>query len=184
MEKTEVTCAVEVFLATALLHREQPGRVDFTIGEIVSRAAREGLYGSLRSGVNVHASMHCVANRPPNPAKHRMLFATGKHTRRLLLPSDEVHPGRTGKIFPDADELPESCLPLLEWAKKRYEEDGSVAGGRRPGGDQRPGGASSAPTKTADQWLGSLLEMEGLGKEYWKDVDPDEFVRQLREGWE
>ncbi len=184
MEKTEVTCAVEVFLSTALLHREQPERVDFTIGDIVSRAAREGLYGSLRSGVNVHVSMHCVANRPPNPAKHRMLFATGKHTRRLLLPGDKVHPGRTGKIFPDADEIPESYLPLLEWAKKRYEEGGPVAGGGRSGGDQRPDGASSASAKTADQWLGSLLEMEGLGKEYWKDVDPDEFVRKLREGWE
>ena len=32
--------------------------------------------------------------------------------------------------------------------------------------------------------LKALLEMEGLGQEYWKDVDPDEFVRKLREGWE
>jgi hypothetical protein len=35
----EVPCAVEVFLATALLHREQPERNDFTIQEIVTRAA-------------------------------------------------------------------------------------------------------------------------------------------------
>ena len=111
-----------------------------------------------------------------------MLFATGKHTRRLLLPGDEVHPGRTGKVFPDSGEVPEKYLPLLNWAKKRYEESGSIAG--RPGGGENPGRASSPPGKTADQWLGSLLEMEGLGKEYWKDVDPDEFVRKLREGWE
>ena len=79
---TDITCATEVFLATALLHREQPGRADFTIQEIVSRASRENITGEMRLGVNVHASQHCVANRAPNPAKHRMLFATGKHTRR------------------------------------------------------------------------------------------------------
>jgi hypothetical protein len=32
--------------------------------------------------------------------------------------------------------------------------------------------------------LESLLEMEGLGKEHWKGIDPDEYVRKLREGWE
>jgi hypothetical protein len=185
MEKTEVTCAVEVFLATALLHREQPERADFTIAEIVSRAASERLFGSLRSGVNVHASMHCVANRPPNPAKHRMLFATGKHTRRLLLPGDEVHPGRTGKIFPDADELPESCLPLLEWAKKRHEDHATGTRMHRSiEGAEKPGNSPKEGPKTPEGWLEGLLELEGLGKEHWKDVDPDEFVRKLREGWE
>src|ERR1700677_4431471 len=88
---TDVTCAVEVFLATALLHREQPSRHDFTIQEIVSRAARENITGEMRQGVSVHASQHCVANKAPNPAKHKMLFATGKHNRRLLLPGDDVH---------------------------------------------------------------------------------------------
>ena len=29
-----------------------------------------------------------------------------------------------------------------------------------------------------------ILAMRGLGKEIWADVDPDEYVRQLREGWE
>jgi len=181
---TEISCAVEVFLATALLHQEQPGRSEFTIQEIVNRAARENITGELRSGVSVHTSQHCVANKPPNPAKHKMLFATGKHTRRLLLPGDEVHPARTGKIFPDAGEIPEKYLPLLVWARKRYEEGGSVAEGGRPGSDQKPAQASSAPAKTADRWLGTLFELEGLGKEYWKDVDPDEYVRKLREGWE
>ncbi len=182
--EVEVSCAAEVFLATALLHKEQPRRPEFTIQEIVNRAKKEDITGELRSGISVHASQHCVANRPPNPAKHRILFATGKHTRRLLLPGDEVHSERTGKVFPDAGEIPEKYLELLNWAKKRYEAGGSVAGGGRSGSDQRPAKASSAPAKTGDQWLGSLLELEGLGKEYWKDADPDEFVRKLRESWE
>jgi hypothetical protein len=181
---TETSCAVEVFVATALLHREQPGRSEFTIQEIVNRAARENITGELRSGVSVHASQHCVANKAPNPGKHRMLFASGKHTRRLLLPGDEVHPGRTGKIFPDAGEIPERYLPLLEWARKRYEEAGSMASPVPSRSAQESVRTSPAPVRTADQWLGTLFELEGLGKEYWKGVDPDEFVRKLREGWE
>jgi hypothetical protein len=168
----------------ALLHRDQPQRTDFTIQEIMDRAARENIAGKMRAGLNVHASQHCVANRPPNPAKHKMLFATGKHTRRLLLPTDDVHPDRTGKIFPDAGEIPEKYLPLLRWARKRYEE-----GGSRPMPESRTKDSEQQMTtqqaaETPQRWLESLFEMEGLGKEYWKDVDPDEFVRKLREGWE
>jgi len=184
VERVDVSCATEVFLAAALLQREQPDRRDFSISEIVGRAARERIAGEMRSGVNVHASQHCVANRPPNPAKHRMLFATGKHTRRLLLPGDEIHPGRTGKIFPDAGEIPERYLPLLDWAKKRYEEGG--AGARiHPSRSEagRPAASKQRP-ETPQRWLESLFELEGLGKEHWKGVDPDEYVRKLREGWE
>jgi hypothetical protein len=32
--------------------------------------------------------------------------------------------------------------------------------------------------------LESLFELEGLGRDSIEGVDPDEFVRQLREGWE
>ena len=191
----EVSCAVEVFVAAALLHNEQPGRSEFTIQEIVNRAARENITGELRSGVSVHASQHCVANKAPNPGKHRMLFASGKHARRLLLPEDEVHPGRTGKIFPDAGEVPERYLLLLEWAKRRYDEHamgsgaagnslkdrGTVAEKRQHTGGRN---AVDGPAKTPARWLESLFELEGLGKEHWKEVDPDKFVRELREGWE
>ncbi|MGA2848508.1 MAG: hypothetical protein ABSE46_05905 [Terracidiphilus sp.] len=180
---TDVTCAVEVFIATALLHREQPSRLDFSIQEIVSRAARENMTGEMRQGVSVHASQHCVANKAPNPARHKMLFATDKHNRRLLLPGDEVHPQRTGKIFPDPGELPERYLSLLDWAKSRYESARNFANDR----DLSSSGNFShsvTESKSADRWLESLFELEGLGKEHWKGIDPDEYVRQLREGWE
>ncbi len=172
---TDVSCAVEVFLAAVLLHREQPGRADFTIQEIVSRAGRENVTGEVRSGVNVHASQHCVANKAPNPAKHRMLFATGKHTRRLLLPGDEVHPGRTGKIFPEPGEVPERYRPVLEWARARYE-----GGGTTPVHEAGANRVQSEPSGRIE----ALFELWGLGKEYLEGVDPDEYVRKLREGWE
>jgi hypothetical protein len=44
--------------------------------------------------------------------------------------------------------------------------------------------AKPAASEEQQGHLESLLEMEGLGQEYWKNVDPDEFVRKLREGWE
>jgi hypothetical protein len=97
----EIRCADEVWIAAALLHREHPQRNGFTIREIVTRAQREGILGVLRKGVSIHASVHCVANRPPSPAGFRMLYATGKRTRRLYRPSDEAHPKRRGKMIPN-----------------------------------------------------------------------------------
>ncbi len=180
----EVTCATEVFVATALLHREQPERPDFMIQEIVSRAVRENMAGETRSGVSVHVSQHCVANRAPNPAKHRMLFATGKHTRRLFLPGDETHEGRTGKIFPEPEELPSRYLPLLDWARRRFEQGPRNRSSKRSSESSAPSHSPIQTSESAERWLGSLFELEGLGKEHWKNVDPDEFVRKLREGWE
>ena len=192
----EVSCAVEVFLAAALLHKAHPGRPDFTIQEIVNRAAMENITGEMRSGVNVHASQHCVANRTPNPAKHRMLFATGKHTRRLLLPDDEVHPARTGKIFPDAGELPEQYLPLLEWSKDRYNQALATGGKMALDPDERIRQLRSDPVlsvgyvapdnlpERSPRHLEGLLQARGIGAEMAEGIDPDEYIRELREGWE
>ena len=150
----------------------------------------------MRSGVNVHASQHCVANRAPNPAKHRMLFATGKHTRRLLLPGDEIHPGRTGKIFPDADEVPEEYLPLLEWAKERYKQGLGAASQWPLDPDERirqlradsilpPGHISPEdPPEKRTRHLEGLLQARGIGAHLAGDTDPDDYIRELREGWE
>jgi hypothetical protein len=175
--KTEISCAVEVFLAAALLHREQPGRSEFTIQEIVTRAARENITGELRSGVQVHASQHCVANKAPNPARHKMLFATGKHTRRLLSPSDEPHPGRTGKIFPDPGEVPEQYLPLLEWARDRYAHQDSSP--NRPEAN-----SAGQPAEIPRRHLQNLLDLRLAGAHLANGEDPDDYVRRLREGWE
>lgn len=181
----DVSCAIEVFIATALLHREQPERRDFTIQEIVNRAARENITGEMRSGVNVHASQHCVANRAPNPAKHRMLFATGKHTRRLLLPDDEVHAERTGKIFPEPAELPERYLTLLEWAKLRFEQGGSVTNQvHRGSSPQEVASTEKVSLEPPRRHLQILLDLRLAGAHLANGEDPDDYVWRLREGWE
>src|SRR5260370_24782222 len=98
---TKVKVADEVWIAAALLHREHPEATDFSIEEIVDRARREGLHKPLRPGVYVHVVLHCVANRPPNPARYRMLFETSQGRRRLFLITAAYHPDRQkGTIIP------------------------------------------------------------------------------------
>jgi hypothetical protein len=150
----------EVFIATALLHREHPERPDFSVSEIVERARRLNAGGELRPGVRIHAAAHSVANRAPSPARLRTLYATAGNRRRLLLASDDVHPERKGAIFPES--LPPQFADLLAWAQQRYK---SSSGQKRP-------------------WLEGILGMAGMGRDLWKGEDPDEYVRRLRQGWE
>jgi hypothetical protein len=153
----------ETWVALALLHREYPGREDFTITEIVERAKRESLTESLRPGVRVHATLHCVANLPPNPGRYRMLYATGKHTRRLYRPGDSYHPQREGaRTLPNEADLPEPYRKLLTWYEDEYLK-------------------KQAPESSAED---PLLALCGSGKGLWKDEDPDSYVRRIRKGWE
>ena len=46
-----IKVADEVWIATALLHREQPKRPDFNVQEIVDRARQERIHPELRPGV-------------------------------------------------------------------------------------------------------------------------------------
>jgi hypothetical protein len=157
-----VRVADEVWIATALLHREHPGRKDFTITEIVERARQEGMTDVLRPGVLVHASQHCVANRPPNPGRYRMLLATGRSKRRLFRPGDPYDPKREdAKTTPKPEEIPSRYRNLLDWYHNEYV--------KRTGESPRPD---------------PLLELRGLGRELWENEDADGYVRRLREGWE
>lgn len=182
---SQITCAAEVFLATAMLHREQPARPDFLIQEIIQKAAELDIAGEIRSGVSVHASQHCVANRAPNPAKLRMLYATGKHTRRLLMAGDEIHPERTGKIFPDPGEIPEKYLPLLEWAKERYDRAAKDRDVGTPIEWRSDAGSVDSPSPEAPRrHLEGLLSLRLAGAHLANGEDPDDYIKRLREGWE
>jgi len=114
-----IRIADEVWIATALLHRERPRAADFSLKEIEARLVREGLTGERRPGVYPHVSVHCVANRPPNPGSYRMLFETAPSRRRLFRPGDPYHPKReAGKIVPDRAEIPAKYHPLLDWYER------------------------------------------------------------------
>jgi hypothetical protein len=159
-----VKVADAVWVATALLHRERPQDSDFALQEIVDRVQAEPLLGKhQRTTVYAHVTQHCVANVPPNSGKYRMLFESVKGRRRLFRTGDPFDRRRAGKITPEAHGLPSAFSSLFDWYRSDY-------AGARPL-EQR--------VKTDP-----ILAMRGLGKEIWADVDADEYVRQLREGWE
>jgi hypothetical protein len=160
--KAQIKVADEVWVATALLHHENPAREDFAVDEIVGRAAKEGLIVERRPGVYVHAVQHCVANRPSNPGRYRMLFETRAGYRRLYRHGDSYHPSREGsKTVPQLDEIPLRYSQLLKW----YEEWSNRESARR-------------------RSLDPLLALYGSGKKLWADEHADEYVARLREGWE
>lgn len=160
--RTQLKVADEVWIATVLLHREHPEDPDFTVEEIVQRAKREGISKPFRPGVYVHAVQHCVANRPPNPGRYRMLFETAPGRRRLFRKGDSYHPEREGgKIVPKREDVPRHYEGLIAW----YENWSSVLA-----------------TKAKD--TDPLLSLRGSGKRLWADEHADEYVRRLREGWE
>jgi hypothetical protein len=108
---------------------------------------------------------HCVANAEPSTGRYRLLYETRRGHRRLFRPGDVFHRRRMGsKAVPSRDAIPRKYWPLLDW----YEATSATA-------------AQDLKTRTRND---PILALRGLGKEIWKGIDPDEYVRQLREDWE
>ena len=149
----------EVWICAALLHTEQPERPDFRVSEIIERVKREAIVGEMRPSVPTYISEHCVAGKKPNPGNYRILTETSQGNRRLYRPGDPVHPGREeGQIMPDPYDIPARYEYLLEWYRREY-----AARARESGEDP-------------------LLKLLGSAQGIYGD--PDEYVRELREGWE
>ena len=115
-----IRVADEVWIATALLHREQPDARDFSLKAIAARLVREGLTDDKRPGVYPHLSVHCVANRAPDKGRYLILFGTASSRRRLFLRGG---PREGGKIVPSRSRIPPKYHPLLDW----YERDWAPA---------------------------------------------------------
>jgi len=157
-----IKVADEVWIAAALLQKENPKQADFAVEEIVERARREGLTETLRPGVYIHAQMHCVANRRPNPGRYRMLFETDRGRRRLFRPGDPYDQAREdSKTIPKSQDIPEKYRPLLKW----YADWNN-----------------SQPAKEGR--FDALFKLFGSGRDLWANEHADEYVNRLREGWE
>lgn len=158
----EIKVTDEVWIATALLHKEHPRQSDFSVQDIVKRAEVEHLTESLRPGVYTHVQMHCVANRPPEPNRYRMLYETAPGRRRLFRPGDPYDARREGsKSVPSEANIPEKYHPLLRWYAEWSKSHRNKAGR-----------------------FDSLLQLAGTGRKIWADEHADEYVNRLREGWE
>ena len=160
--QTTIRVADEVWLATASLQRGNPDRVDFAINEIMRQAESENVTGKLplRPGVKVHAYLHCVANKPPNPGRYRMLVETASGRRRLYRPGDPCDPRRGGgKNVPKRTDVPSRYRELIDWYHTEY--------------------AAGVGKQAADP----VLSLRGLGREVWADEEADAYVRRQRAGW-
>ena len=158
-----IRVADEVWLAAASLHRNHPEREDFTINEIMEQAETVNVTGHrpLRPGVRIHVYQHCVANKPPNPGRYRMLLETPAGRRRLFRPGDPCHPRRaTGKHMPKRDEIPMRHGELLDWYVAEY------------------------VPRTSAGTLDPILALRGLGKSLWTDEAADDYVLRQRSGWQ
>jgi hypothetical protein len=154
----DIRVADEVWIATALLHRENPDAADFSSREIEERLIAEGLSDAKRPGVPVHISVHAVANRKPDTGRYRMLFETGKSRRRLFRPGDPYHPDREGgRTMPERSEIPSRYHALLDW----YERVWCKASSEDP-----------------------LLALAVRHRDLWRSVKADAYVRSLRRGFE
>ena len=127
----------------------------------MARAEQENMTGTLRPGVKQHAYEHAVANIKPGSGKYKMLYRTVEGKLRLLRAGDDVHAGRTGKIWPNPEEVPERYRHLIDWAQKQYARQKSDRG----------------------RWLEGVFQMRGLGKKLWAGQDADAYVNQLRRDW-
>lgn len=117
----KIKVADEVWIGTALLHRENPERLSFRPAEIVDRVAQENIYGRLRPGVQIHVYLHCVANKRPNPGNYRVLYETVDGGRRLFRDGDDYHPYRKGgKTKPVRNEIPPKYRELIDWYDSEY----------------------------------------------------------------
>lgn len=158
----QIKVADEVWLVVASLHQQYAEREDFPISEIMEHAELRNFCDKkpLRSSLKVHAYLHCVANKPPNPGRYRMLYETKRGFRRLFRHSDLSHPARKGgKDRPARRELPHELHPHLDWYEKEF-----LATERKSNQDP-------------------LMSLRGFGKEIWLSEDADEYVSSLRAGW-
>ncbi len=156
-----MTISDEVFVATALLHREHAGRQGFRGAEIQRRIARLHPARPVRAGVNAHIYQHCVANREPSTLRHRILYQIEDGAFRLFRPGDDFHASRArGRTAPSAEALPAKWAPLVDWYHSVYAKAGSVSERTDP-----------------------ILALRGQGKQMWRELGGEQFIAGLRSNW-
>ena len=151
--------ADEVWVATALLHRDQPECSAFPGSKILRRAKQLHPNEPPRAGLNPHIYGHCVANAKPVSGRYRMLYREQSGSYRLFRDGDDFHPNRPrGRSTPDGESLPRKYRHLLDWYDSEYNKQSPL----RPEDDP-------------------ILALKGVGKELWRSLGGgDAFIKWLR----
>lgn len=123
----EIKVADEVWISCALLQTENPEEQAFSNSQIMERIKRENIFGSIRPGIQIHISTHCVANVAAKPNKRRMLYRLPDGRKRLFKDSDNYDTTRkNGKIIPERAEIPKKYWHLLTWYNTEYNRKGNL----------------------------------------------------------
>jgi hypothetical protein len=154
-ENADLTVADAVWVGTALLHQRHNNSEPLSTADIVHFVESQRLTKGAFKSIWQHVSQHCVANRPPQPNRACMLFATGQGNRRLFRDGDRVDPERVGgRTHPNWDELPSQFADLRQWYETVW--------------------------NTHDPQDDPLLAVIGTGREIWADQHADEYIAELR----
>ena len=158
VEIDDLKVADEVWLALAVLHRENSSRNSYSPGEIAASAQNLHPQTPNRPGVMPHIYAHCVANVRPTSGRYRMLYRTSDGGLRLYRDGDDYHPAREGsKVTPERVALPETYREVHDWYFRDY----------------------CAPRGEDDE--DPLMELVGLGADVWNRLGGgDEFIRWQR----
>lgn len=160
----QISAADLVWIATATLTRQHPDRSGFSHEEIRRKVYElEPTSGFEDATIRTHITSHCVANKKPDPGKHRKLTQNPEGSYRLYRPGDAHHQGRAdGKLLPDPNRIPQKYRELLDWYQAEYSQRVNREIQEDP-----------------------ILALAGVGKELWRDLGGGEkFIRELRESWE
>mgnify|MGYP001286488704 CR=1 FL=1 len=111
--------ATAVWIATAVLHMENPTRNSFQASEIAEKSQNLDLVRARSATLSMHISLHCVANSKAAPNTIRFLYRVKNGWYRLFRNGDDFHESRKyGRTFPKRESLPEEYVELLNWYEK------------------------------------------------------------------
>ena len=119
-----MTIASRIWVAMALLHKENPSEVGFAANSIRKKLAElfyDGDLGRLEAGIPIHLSGHLVAEAPRHGVNKCYLTSVRRGIRRLYKPGDPCDPSREGAdIHPSRSELTPEWYELLDWYTREY----------------------------------------------------------------
>jgi len=119
--KKSLTTPTVVWLATALLHRDNPQSDAFSAKEIFNKVKQMNLLSVSDSTINMHITSHCVASTKASPDKHRKLTRVQSGWYRLFREGDSFHETRsTGHSAPLAEMIPIEFKDVVDWYNIQY----------------------------------------------------------------
>ncbi len=122
MHKNDVSAAIAVWIATAMLHKEHGLHKIFSNQTIIEKVIQQKLCNVSDKTISDHVAGHCVANAPTTTSStHRKLYRVSSGMYRLYKRGEPYHHTREHcKIAPLAFQLPDEYKELRSWYDKEY----------------------------------------------------------------